>query len=56
MNIDIDKILLALDTMACALSDHNHEWTLGDRHIYEQVLIELGIKINERNYENNEKM
>ncbi len=41
--MDIDKILLALDTMSCALADHNHQWTAEDKHIYEQALIELGI-------------
>ena len=28
----------ALDSLACALADHDHEWTDGERTIYEMAV------------------
>jgi hypothetical protein len=37
-NIDYDKSLVlgALDSLACLLTKYNHQWTEGERAIYEQ--------------------
>jgi len=40
--INREKVLLALHTMGCALAEHEHVWTVEDRHIYETALRELG--------------
>ena len=42
--MDTEKIQLALDTMACALADHNHQWSKEDRFIYESAIAELETK------------
>lgn len=51
-SMNTEKILLALDTLSCALSDHNHIWTVEDRHVYESALRELdGEETNKRTTE-----
>lgn len=35
---EASKILGALDTLGAALSEHDHQWTDGERTIYEQSL------------------
>lgn len=39
---DREVILGALNTLGTALADHGHEWTEGEREIYEHALRELG--------------
>jgi hypothetical protein len=34
---DRQLVLGALDTLGCALADHSHTWTEGEREIYEQA-------------------
>lgn len=41
-----EAVILALDTLACALTNYNHAWSEEDRHIYEQALISLGIEVS----------
>lgn len=38
---DRDLILGALDSLAIALTEHEHEWTEGEREIYEQAVAAL---------------
>lgn len=35
---DFSLVLGALDSLAVALVDHDHEWTVGEREIYEQAV------------------
>lgn len=39
---DVALILGALDSLGAALSDHDHQWTDGERAIYEQACWLLG--------------
>ncbi len=43
MNTENRKLVLgALDSLAVALADHEHEWTVGERAIYEEAIVLLG--------------
>lgn len=38
MNQDDKRVLEALDMLALALTDHNHQWTIGQRGAYEEAV------------------
>lgn len=40
---DRQILLGALTTLGCALTDHSHIWTDGERNIYEQAIKILGV-------------
>lgn len=42
---DLDLIRGALDSLGVSLSAHNHEWTVGEREIYEQAIMLTGGKV-----------
>ena len=35
---DKEKVLLALDTLAVALVDHDHNWSSEERSLYEEAV------------------
>lgn len=36
-------LLVALDTLSCALEGHGHHWTEDEREVFEQALSVVGI-------------
>ena len=38
---DLQLVLGALDSLGVALADHGHEWTVGEREIYDQATATL---------------
>ena len=42
--IEKQIVIGALDTLGLALTDHSHEWTNGERAIYEEAIAALGIR------------
>lgn len=43
---DLRMCLGALDTLAAALSQHRHQWTAGERAIYEDAVNCLRVPLN----------
>lgn len=47
MNLSSDEVMLvlgALDSLGVALADHEHQWSDGERAIYEEARKVLGAK------------